>query len=493
MRTLAQISQWLDGAQAVLNANILRRVSLLLKSPSANVQKWTSQFLGCLASHKSTAPAILKLKPCVCDSNSEVIAEATYALSQIALWLDGARAIVNAERLECVFNLLDTPEPKVRQWTCMLVGRLASHKSTAGVILNLEPCVELVSLLHEEKLATYALAQIALWSDGARAIVAAQMLDRVFELIGSPHWDVRLWACELVGRLAGHESTAPAILKLKPWKWLVPLLKDKHYQVNQSATNALARIIPWLDGSKIIVDIVDAEVLDHVLSDVVAAAMYALSQIAHWLEGAQAIVNAKGLECVLELFESTSPQVRKWTSTLVGELAGHEETESIFLKLKPCERLVSLVRIGDPEVIPGATGALSQIARQPDGAQAIIDAARILDHGLDLLQSPDPYVRRWTCTLVETLASHERTAPVIWTKSLCVRLFPLLRDNDFGTRTSAILAFRAISQWPDGAASLGDLGVFKRAEELSHDQSLGDDEQIQIAAILDNVARHRNY
>jgi hypothetical protein len=73
--------------------------------------------------------------------------------------------------------------------------------------------------------ATYALAQIASWSDGAQVIVDSQALEHVSVLLESPSPDVREWTCKLVGNLAGHKSTAPAVLELNPCERLVSLLQ----------------------------------------------------------------------------------------------------------------------------------------------------------------------------------------------------------------------------------------------------------------------------
>ena len=71
----------------------------------------------------------------------------------------------------------------------------------------------------------YALAQVALHSDGAQAIVDVKELNHVLVLLESPHSDVRKWTCGLVGVLALHESTARAIMKLNPCVQLVSLLQ----------------------------------------------------------------------------------------------------------------------------------------------------------------------------------------------------------------------------------------------------------------------------
>ena len=73
--------------------------------------------------------------------------QAMFALSQIAVKLDGAQAIVDAEVLDDVLVLLESPSPEVRLWTCVLVGSLASHDSIAPAILELKPYKQLLSLL----------------------------------------------------------------------------------------------------------------------------------------------------------------------------------------------------------------------------------------------------------------------------------------------------------------------------------------------------------
>jgi hypothetical protein len=71
----------------------------------------------------------------------------------------------------------------------------------------------------------YALSWIAFWPDGAQAALEAKTLDHVTELLQSPESGVRKWTCGTVGRFAMHESTAMAILGLKPCPQLVGLLQ----------------------------------------------------------------------------------------------------------------------------------------------------------------------------------------------------------------------------------------------------------------------------
>ncbi|KAF7350415.1 hypothetical protein MVEN_01346500 [Mycena venus] len=88
---LFQIACWPDGAQAVVEAKVLDDVKELLKSPNPQVRYQTCELVNVLASHDSTAPAILELSTCeeleplLRQEDSEVLEWAIRALSQTRL------------------------------------------------------------------------------------------------------------------------------------------------------------------------------------------------------------------------------------------------------------------------------------------------------------------------------------------------------------------------------------------------------------------------
>jgi hypothetical protein len=84
----------------------------------------------------------------ISDQCVDVVEWATDALIHIAQWEDGARGIVDAdETLNPVWDLLESGNPNVREWSCYLMGTLAGHEFIVPTILELEPCVPLVCLL----------------------------------------------------------------------------------------------------------------------------------------------------------------------------------------------------------------------------------------------------------------------------------------------------------------------------------------------------------
>ncbi|KAF7350485.1 hypothetical protein MVEN_01354100 [Mycena venus] len=551
--TLSQIARWLDGAQAIVDAKALDHVVELLESSSPNIREETCELVGRLAIHGPTASAVLELQLCLrlvpllCFEDSGIIAKATYALSQIAHWTDGAQAILDAKILEHVLispmpgvsphkvsdyerpllKILGSLRSTVREWACELIGRLASHNSTAPAIFELElkPFTRLVSLLQEEDSlvvarAAYALSQIAHWPAGAGVVIESMALDRILTnssaedykspilmLLESPSSDIREWVCALVGRLSGHDFTAPAILQMKPYTQLVSLLSDEDSGVLEWATYTMSQIAHRVDGTQAVVD---AGVLDRVLvllqspnqnirahscelvgrissqstvpvtlelnlckqlvrllgdrdPRVVEWATYALSEVSQRLDhdGAQTIINTKVLENVLELLESPSPEIRKWTCCLVGRLA-NQSTGPAILTLRVYEQLVSLLADGNSEVTEWATYALSEISKWSEGAHTLVDA-KVQDNVLVLFESSSPDIRKWTCRLVGRLASHRSTVATVLELDPCKQLAFLLGDNDHGVIVWATYALSQISsQLSEGAQAAFDTEILRQ-------------------------------
>ncbi|KAF7330837.1 hypothetical protein MVEN_02423000 [Mycena venus] len=371
---------------------------------------------------------------------------------------EDARTMIVSGVFHFIEQMLRSPDSHLRSCSWRLLARLASYEYAALAILDLKPCAQLVSLsLNEDYevmgVAMHALAQIARRLEGAQAIIDSEILGRVLRLLELPF--VGIGACELVGRLAGHNSTSSAILKLKPCARLLYIVGDEDYQV-------------------------------------VKTAMHALAQIAQWSDGAEAIVDTRPLGHALELLKSPRPEIRQWTCTLVARLASHESTAPAILELKLCERLVSLMRDKNSGVIFTAVYALSQIARWLEGAQDIV-VARALDNLSTLLNSPCKDVWAVTCSLVGWLASHESTAQAILALHLSARLvFLIVHEPDVRICASAIFAVCEICGWPDGVAALVSTdGLPELEEELNHDESLDVHTRSRAHIILDSLARYK--
>ncbi|KAJ7479229.1 armadillo-type protein [Mycena latifolia] len=131
-----------------------------------------------------------------------------------------------------------------------------------------------------------------------------------------------------------------------------------------------------------------------------------LYRIASFLETAEAIVNAKLLDFVTDAFDSPNEEVRKWMCDILEELALHEATARVVIN-----ELVSLLRTRDIRVIESAAHTLHRIARTPEGSKIAVDANMLESVG-ELLEFPNAGVRKWTCCVLEQLATHSTTVKV---------------------------------------------------------------------------------
>ncbi|KAJ7473889.1 armadillo-type protein [Mycena galericulata] len=245
-----------DDAHAIVNSPILVQIPQLLGTPNGNVRENADELMINLMRHKTNMPVILVAKTfeiivsLLRDVNVGVIHIATYVLASVAFWPHGAHAVINANTLPHLSELLESASKWVRVNACDLVGNLALHESTLAAILATNPFERLVSLLRDAdrflpsrvsrflspsrtwdadseiiQQATSALANLAVWRDGAKAVITANTLPHLLELLESASYLVQMHACILVRNLACHESSLAAILAANPFERLVSLLR----------------------------------------------------------------------------------------------------------------------------------------------------------------------------------------------------------------------------------------------------------------------------
>jgi hypothetical protein len=81
------------------------------------------------------------------DDSPAVADNAVYALSQIAYWVDGGDAVVDAGALQLLENFVQSSNSRVRRWTSEMLESLALHQSTSAALLGTNPCESFVKLL----------------------------------------------------------------------------------------------------------------------------------------------------------------------------------------------------------------------------------------------------------------------------------------------------------------------------------------------------------
>ncbi|KAJ7915917.1 armadillo-type protein [Mycena leptocephala] len=521
---LGQVSSLLQGAQAVVDAKVQDYAIELLKSSSARVRKWACWLVGNLACHESTRPAILELEPyapivtsCVLifiSDDIEVVLDAIYALAEIAISTAGARAVVSANVLDHIVQVLGSPSAEVREWSCRLVGNLASHEAIAPAVFELKPCVRrLVSLLRDTHAdviveAIHTLSATARWSVGAETATDAAVVDHIAELLQSQNIKIRNASCELVRNLASHESTASTLLMMKPAAQLVSFLWDEDHTVVSKVVHALAQVAAWPDGAQAAVNANVVDYLTELLRSpsvevqkascilirelvyhdsiapailtmnpcvplvsllqnkditVVKEALETLSQVAWWPDGAEAVVEAKAPDYLAELLGSPAAPVREFACYLVGDLADHNSTAPTIININPCVQLVSFLHDEEVDIVSAALYAFIT----------------------KLLESPHKLVKRRTCGLVATLADHESTAPTILQLNLCIQLISHLQSTDVSTRFLAALGLARISEQTDGVPALANTTVFESLKMLRDGED--DKIEVQVCIILANL------
>ncbi|KAJ7479097.1 armadillo-type protein [Mycena latifolia] len=334
---------------------------------------------------------------------------------------------------------LYSPTLEVQRWACELLANLASSWSTRQAVLNLEPCGTLVSLLRDTESTVFepaakALKYISTSTEGAQAAVDARVLERVTEVLELPNAKVRTSMYAILDELARHESIALAVLAtLKQWVVL-----------DSSQSNPITGIIRHAAG-----------------------ALYPRYKLP---SDTQAAVDAAVLNCVAELLESPNVLAREWTCWMMG-----------------CIVLVSQLGKISNTVIVGAVYALYAIARSTKGAQAAVDG-NVLHYIVDLLQSPNIWVRLWSCKLLGELASHSAMVVAVLDVRSCERLVKLLRDKDKEVVRSAGETLSWITKFPQGGNAVLDANMPDHLLELL----LSPDPEVRIwgCKILGDLVHH---
>ncbi|KAJ7488353.1 armadillo-type protein [Mycena latifolia] len=344
-----------------------------------------------------------------------------------------AHTVVRSLPAEDVAELLDSRNAALRSAAWKFLGELAHHESTAEAVLRIYPCERIVSFLRSEdsdvlESAIYALAWITEWQDGAKAAVAANMLDYLTELLGSRNPEVRRWTCTMLAQVANHEYLAVAALDRDPTMRLVSLLRDDSLYVIESA-------------------------------------IFALAVIAENPDGARTAVDANMLDYVSELLKSPNDHTRRWTCKMLAHLSFNKSTASLIFRMKPCERLPSLLRDGNTYVVENAIFALAAITECREGSEAAVNEG-LLDGVIELLDSPNHHTRRWACKALGEMAHNESTAPAVLASSPFMRLVLLLRDADAYVIENAIFALSEMTQWLQGIQDAVDAKILESVLEL---------------------------
>ncbi|KAJ7479234.1 armadillo-type protein [Mycena latifolia] len=495
-----------EGARAVVEAQILDCVGELLGCPDALVRKRTCQTLGKIARHD--------------DENLEVVESAVYALLWIAKSPEGAQAVIEADGVVALVELPNTVALD-RRCAAKILGHLAYQKTTRLAVSTMQPCQQLVSRLRdnifEVVLDTICALYWIAWSlEGAQAVVGARVLDFVPELLESPNTNVCGWTWSMLGRVACHKPTATAVLAVIPCCRLVPLLHGGNLAVAESVAKVLYGIARSPEGAQAVLELVHVGALLASPSGVVRRWMCAalgelvwqestrdavlrinpcpqLVSLLRFPEGAQAVMEAKIMD-VEELLASENTWDREEGCLILTLLASQDPCMPALIRLKLFRMLVSLLgRVlfvdEDLYIVREALHGLCYIiGKSPEWAQTVVDANMLkCIKDLELLDSPNVWVKTSSCAILHQLSSYETTAAAVLDINPCGQLVYLCRHGDFDLRASALFALEKISESQAGAASVAATDILGRASDLirSPDREI----RLRTRKLLKNLTR----
>ncbi|KAJ7015944.1 armadillo-type protein [Mycena alexandri] len=438
---LIKISISPDGVEAIMKAQALEPVANSLSSRRAEEREKACLLLKILGAQKSNISIICSLNLPMrlvfltsthtqsgnSDSNTAVCRNATLALWEICGSPEGARAVVEANALPPITKLLHSPDPLTRACGVSSCGTSGDGQRHSGCCLGVSAPPEPHQSL-----------------DGARAVADAHAPERIIVHLHSSDPEVCKLTCQIMGYLAKHLTTLPAVLAANPCTQLLVIISETNFELRQ---NALA----------------------------------ALGQISRWPDGAIAMVEAQVTVKAAELLYDPHPKIRAAASHLLGNLAIHGTTVAAVVSIEPYTRLVSLMSDPNSELRRFALYALSKMSLHAESAQAVVEANTLHNFSTHL-SSPVMDIRR-------SASRHEETLPWVISLDPCAQLVSMLTDVDIQVSRCAAGALASMSTWPDGAAAVNAAKALNGAAPLLNAST---DPQMEqwIAQMLANLIRH---
>ncbi|KAJ6597573.1 armadillo-type protein [Mycena vulgaris] len=257
-------------AQMMIHGSVLTHVDALLQSSDPDIILHTCRMLRKIAYYCSLHRDILKLDPCMrvvsllTHRNTRVKEEAVNVLACISAGEeDSARSVIEANPLAHSSELLASKN-------FGMLGNIARHPDLNATVIELDVCARLGSLLSPiqwhissgtrremnwfrtsarecsfvQRNVVYALTAISWGSErGARAVLDANALANLPQLLGSPNPEVVRLTCSMLANIARHPSLSSRVRDVHPLTQIVSLLETTSLYVGPEAKYALRCII----------------------------------------------------------------------------------------------------------------------------------------------------------------------------------------------------------------------------------------------------------
>ncbi|KAJ7038591.1 armadillo-type protein [Mycena alexandri] len=215
---LSKLSCWLQGVQAVVSTRPFGYISNFLGSSDTETRRWSCEFVGNVAYHwVSLGTDIhLKITSLLGDEDEHVREAAAVTISRIVS--NRRDAISRPEILKHFVKHLDSPDPRIRQFICIVLAKLFVHLPTPLARLDFEPTARIVHLLSDtdagvRRHAAQTLSKMSFWRGATEAFDAPtiQLVLDVFKSTESSS-DTRIEMCEVLSNLAFH--SCPLLVQL---------------------------------------------------------------------------------------------------------------------------------------------------------------------------------------------------------------------------------------------------------------------------------------
>ncbi|KAJ7641918.1 armadillo-type protein [Roridomyces roridus] len=215
-----------------------------------------------------------KLVSMLHDDNLYLVWKALDALTAIALWPLGAKAVAVSDALGYTEELLASPYVGLCMPAAVLLGTVSCHSglpaATVAVIAKSNPLTRIAAILVQGKCdelgkdswtVSYGLRglqRMAHSADGAQRIMDTTILAPVVVQFLEPKPNYSLhqeMSCRLIGKLASHENVIPKLLELDTLPKMVQLLvTNPPIWVAYAAVAAMCQFSCWKVGAEAILE-----------------------------------------------------------------------------------------------------------------------------------------------------------------------------------------------------------------------------------------------
>ncbi|KAJ7774063.1 armadillo-type protein [Mycena metata] len=247
---LAKLSCRPQGVQVDIRTTALGYISNLLDSSDTETRRWSCEFLGNLANYWISLDTDIHLKfTSLLGDQDECVREAAAATIAKMILIRTDAISRRPAILKHFAEHLDSPDARIRQFICIVLGKFAVYLPTPLDLLNIGPTERIAPLLSSDadagvrRHAAHALAKISFWR-GATEAFDAPTIQLLLDLLKSTQSssDTQRELCEVLSNLAFHDCPLLVQLGTELYARVVYLLSSENAQIRNNALSTLHEV-----------------------------------------------------------------------------------------------------------------------------------------------------------------------------------------------------------------------------------------------------------